>query len=60
MKNGDIVSLIEDTTFYKKGTKAVVVNACGNSKEFEIRYKGGNYEGGDVDVMPKALFEKVK
>lgn len=60
MKNGDVVRLIEDTYFYKKGTKAVVVDICGDSKEFEIRYEGERYEGCDVDIMPKALFEQLK
>ena len=60
MKNGDTVKLIKDTAFYKKGTKAVVIDTCGNSKEMEIRYKGEKYEGRDVDVMPKPLFECIE
>lgn len=60
MKNGDTVKLIKDTAFYKKGAKAVVIDTCGNSKEMEIRYKGEKYEGRDVDVMPKALFECIE
>lgn len=60
MKNGDTVKLIENTSFYKKGTKAVVIDTCGNSKDMEIRYKCEKYEGRDVDVMPKNLFECVE
>ena len=60
MKNGDIVRLIEDTRFYKKGTKAIVVDICGDSQKFELRYEGEGYEGDDVDIMPKALFECVE
>lgn len=60
MKNGDTVKLIKDTDFYKKGTKAVVMDICGDSKKMEIRYIGEKYEGRDVDVMPKALFECVE
>lgn len=60
MTNGDTVKLIEDTVFYKKGTKAIVIDTCGNSKNMEIRYIGEQYEGMDVDIMPKALFECVE
>lgn len=60
MTNGDTVKLIEDTVFYKKGTKAIVIDTCGNSKNMEIRYIGERYEGMDVDIMPKALFECVE
>ena len=63
MKKGDIVELIEDTTFYKKGRKAVVIcgydSQNGNDKNMEIRYEGEKYLGGDVDVMPKKLFKVV-
>ena len=57
MKNGDIVELIEDTYFYKKGRKAIVIDACGNSKKFKIQYVGEEYLSGDVDVMPKNMFK---
>lgn len=60
MKNGDTVKLIRDTAFYKKGTKAVVMNICEDSKKMEIRYIGEKYEGMDVDIMPKTLFECVE
>lgn len=60
MKTGDTVKLIKDTAFYKKGTKAVVMDICGDSKKMKIRYIGEKYEGRDVDVMPKALFECVE
>ena len=56
MKNGDIVELIENTDFYKKGRKAIIINILEGEKDFEIRYHGEDYEG-DVDVMPKSLFK---
>lgn len=59
-KKGDIVELVCDTDFYKKGTKATVVNpyeSNGNINNFEIRYNHEKYIGGDVDVMPKSLFK---
>jgi len=60
MKKGDVVRLIKDTAFYKKGTKAIVIDTCGDSQKFELRYEGEKYEGNDVDVMPKALFECIE
>jgi len=60
MKNGDVVRLVEDTAFYKKGTRAIVMDVCGDSHKFELRYEGEKYAGGDVDIMPKALFECIE
>lgn len=60
MKNGDVVRLVEDTAFYKKGTKAIVMDVCGDSQKFELRYVGEKYEGNDVDIMPKTLFECIE
>ena len=59
MKNNDVVELLEDTQFYKKGQKAIVINNCGDSPKFEIRYCDEKYLGGDVYVMPKKLFRLV-
>ncbi|WP_342759519.1 hypothetical protein [Kineothrix sedimenti] len=53
MKNGDIIELIEDTYFYKKGQKATVIDMCGNSKSFEIIYVGEH----EIDIMPKHMFK---
>ena len=41
-KIGDLVELIEDTYFYKKGTRAVVINnsSNGNTKKMEVQYEG--------------------
>lgn len=38
-KNGEIVELIEDTMFYKKGTRAKVIHSesNGNQEKMEIR-----------------------
>lgn len=61
-KNGEIVELIEDTMFYKKGTRAKVIHSesNGNQEKMEIRWlHEGPYPGEDVDVMPKALFKCV-
>ena len=60
MKNNDVVELIEDTRFYKKGQRAIIVDICGDSPKFEIRYCGEKYLCDDVDVMPKRLFRLVK
>lgn len=60
MKNGDTVRLLKDTSFYKKGTRAVIIDSCGSSKKMNIRYIGETYDGKDVDVMPKDLFECVE
>ena len=59
MKNGDIVELINDTQFYKSGTKAIIINVSQTKEKMEIRYVGENYIGEDVDVMPKKLFRVV-
>ncbi len=64
MKKGDMVELIENTQFYKKGQRAIVMNEFdsynGNDKNVEIRYEGETYLGGDVDIMPKKLFKVVE
>lgn len=63
MKKGSIVELVEDTQFYKKGKRAVVISECdsqnGNKQKMEIRYEGVEYEGYDVDVVPRHLFRMV-
>lgn len=63
MKKGDIVELIKNTKFYKKGKRAVVVceydRQNGNEKKITIRYEGERYYGEDADVMPKELFKIV-
>jgi len=63
MKKGDIVELIENTKFYKKGKRAVIINefdsSNNNDKKIEIRYEGEKYIDEDVDVMPKKLFKVV-
>lgn len=58
---GDLVELIEDTYFYKKGTRAVVINnnSEGNTKKMEIRYEGEKYLEGDVDVVLKSMFKGI-
>lgn len=60
MQNGAVAELIEDTAFYKKGQRAVIIDICGNTPKFHIRYNGENYCGNDVDIMPKHLFKEVK
>ena len=61
-KIGDLVELIEDTYFYKKGTRAVVINnsSDGNTNKMEIRYEGEKYIGGDVDIVLKSMFKVIK
>lgn len=58
---GDLVELIEDTYFYKKGTRAVVINNSseGNTKKMEIWYEGEKYLEGDVDVVLKSMFKVI-
>lgn len=58
---GDIVELIEDTPFYKKGTRAVVCccPCSGNKNDMEIRFEYEIYEGCDVDAYPIRLFQLV-
>lgn len=58
MKKGDIVELIEDTTFYKRGTRVIVIGEY-NKNDVEIRYEGEIYYGGDVDIMPKKMLKVV-
>lgn len=61
MKNGDIVELIEDMTFYKKGERAVVINSISDNKNnCEIRWLDEQYLGGDVDEVPRRLFKVVE
>ncbi len=61
MKKGDIIELIEDTAFYKKGRRAVFIRQDNEVKsKIQIRYVGEKYTGGDVDRMPKALFKVVR
>lgn len=62
IKRGNLVRLVEDTMFYKKGDLAKVINASsnGNNKKIEIRYLKEDYIGGDVDVIPKYMIEVVE
>lgn len=55
MKNGDVVELAEDTSFYKKGKKAVIYDVCEGETKFEIIYEGER----EIDVVPKYLFKFV-
>ena len=59
MKEGDIVELVEDTAFYKKGTQAIVINetSLGNREKCEIRYVGEPYFSDSADVVPKKLLK---
>lgn len=60
MKNGDVIELVVDTMFYKKGKRAVVVNSISDNKnDCEIRWVGEQYLGGDVDCYPRILFKVV-
>lgn len=56
MKKGDVVELMEDTSFYKKGKRAVIYEVCDGKSKFEIIYEGEK----DIDVVPKYLFKLVK
>lgn len=47
MEVGNVVELIKDTDFYKKGKKAKIININKKGKELEIRYEGEQYMGGD-------------
>lgn len=60
MKKGVLVELIEDTDFYKKGTRAVVMKTSNGSDKLEIRYENETYLGRDVDIMPSFLFRVVE
>lgn len=57
-----VVELIEDTTFYKKGERAYLINDTDqeNSKKCEVRFINEHYIGNDVDVLPKSLFKEVR
>lgn len=60
MKYGDIIELIEDTDFYKKGQRATFIKNDDEVKsKIHIRYVREEYLGGDVDLMPKSLFKVV-
>lgn len=63
MKTGDIIELVEDTTFYKKGRKAYFIRVSDkNSNNIEIVWFGEEQiyrEFGDVDEYPIKLFKKV-
>jgi len=59
MKSGDIVELIEDTTFYKKGKKAYFIGRSNtNPNNIEIVWIGEEqaYKDGDIDEFPAKLF----
>ncbi len=63
LKKGELVKLIEDTLFYKKGSIAVIIceydSQNRDSDKIEIRWEGEEYQNNDVDVMPKNLFKSV-
>lgn len=55
MKKGDIVELIEDMTFYKKGRKAYFIRLAQNPNNAEIVWFGEEKtfnEFGDVEEVP--------
>lgn len=60
LEAGDVIELIEDTTFYKKGRKAHFVRmSSSNSNNIEIVWVGEEKaykEFGDVDEYPIKLF----
>lgn len=63
MKRGDILELIEDTTFYKKGKKAYFIGRSNtNPNNIEIVWVGEEqaYKDGDIDEYPTRLFKQVK
>lgn len=61
MKRGDIIELIEDTTFYKKGKKAYFIGRS-NPNKIEIVWVGEEqaYKDGDIDEYPIKLFKQVE
>lgn len=63
MTKGDVVELLKDTSFYKKGTRAVVVcpfdRQNGNPEKITIRFEGEEDIAPDADVYPKELFRVV-
>ena len=61
-KNGEIVELIEDTMFYKKGTRAKVIHSesNGNQEKMEIRWLHEEpYPGGAAMNMEDEDIERV-
>lgn len=63
MKRGDIIELIEDTTFYKKGKKAYFIGKSNfNPNKIEIVWVGEEqaYKDGDIDEFPARLFKQVE
>lgn len=63
MKRGDILELIEDTTFYKKGKKAYFIGRSNtNPNNIEIVWVGEEqtYKDGDIDEYPTRLFKQVQ
>ena len=63
MKRGDIIELIEDTTFYKKGKKAYFIGRSNfNPNKIEIVWVGEEqaYKDGDIDEFPVRLFKQVE
>ena len=62
MNRGDMVELIEDTAFYKKGKKAHFIRMSRNPNKAEIVWCGEEKmfdEFGDVEVMPLKMLRKV-
>ena len=64
MKTGDIVELIEDMTFYKKGRKATFIKEeVHNLSNAEIVWYGEESaykEYGDCEIVPKKLLRVIK
>lgn len=64
MAKGDIIELIEDTTFHKKGSKAYfIAKSHNNPNKIEIVWVGEEQaykKYGDVDEYPAKLFKKTK
>ncbi|WP_143322906.1 hypothetical protein [Clostridium sp. HBUAS56010] len=58
LKHGDIVELIEDMTFYKKGRKAMYLRSeLHNDKNAEIAWLGEKNDCGDVEIVPKRILK---
>jgi len=53
MIKGDMVELMEDMTFYKKGRRATFIRyEKGNSNNVELAWIGEENAHGDVEVVP--------
>lgn len=60
MKKGDIVELLEDITFYRKGRRATFIRSeRANDRNAEIRWLGDDNSYGDVEIVPKRLLKTL-